>query len=121
VEAHLLLKGTYFDVYALVKRARPIYEEELYHKIDEQTKNKIFGYIDFLANTQPPITNRHISRKISGYPNLFELRPKNVRLFYFLVGNRAIIIHGFVKKSRKAPKEELERAENLKRQFLSEE
>jgi phage-related protein len=120
VEAHLLKKGAYLEVYTLVDRGRAIYEQELSEKISVDTKEKIIAYIDFLADTKPPIRSAHISKKLAGHSNLYELRPKNVRLFYFMIGNWAIITHGFVKKGRKTPKEEIQRAEKLKSRYQSE-
>jgi phage-related protein len=54
-------------------------------------------------------------RPVTGQRKLWELRIKGqvgaIRLFYFAhTGRRFIILHGFVKKSGKTPREELELA-----------
>lgn len=52
-------------------------------------------------------------RPVSGYRKLWELRVRAqvgaIRLFYFAhTGRRFVILHGFVKKSGKTPRRELE-------------
>ena len=47
-------------------------------------------------------------KKISGTDNLWEFRIRNIRLLFFLKRNVGIIVHGFVKKSWRVPKRELE-------------
>jgi phage-related protein len=51
------------------------------------------------------------SRKIK--PNLYELRARGeqeIRIFYTLRNNQAILLHAFVKKTNKAPIREIETA-----------
>ena len=53
---------------------------------------------------------------------IFELRVKvgtNIsRVFYFFViGNRAILTHGFIKKTQKTPARELERAKKIREEY----
>lgn len=44
--------------------------------------------------------------------DLWELRPADDRVFFFcLSGNRIILLHHFVKKSRKTPRREIEKAQ----------
>lgn len=41
------------------------------------------------------------------------------RVFYFfIVGNRAILTHGFIKKTQKTPRREIERAKEYRDDFL---
>jgi phage-related protein len=52
-------------------------------------------------------------RPVSGYRKLWELRVRAqvgaIRLFYFAhTGRQFVILHGFVKKSGKTPRRELE-------------
>jgi len=54
---------------------------------------------------------------------IFELRTKlgsNVvrTLYFFFVGSRAVITHGFVKKTQKTPKGEIERAKEYRADWL---
>ena len=54
---------------------------------------------------------------------IFELRSKIgsdiSRVFYFfMVGQQIVITHGYIKKSRKTPKEEIERARKYREDYL---
>jgi phage-related protein len=52
---------------------------------------------------------------------LWELRstlPKKIaRVIFFIDGQSFIVVHGFIKKSQKTPKEELEAAKGRKRLY----
>ena len=57
---------------------------------------------------------------------IFELRAKvgsNITrvLYFFMVGRRIIITHGFVKKTDKTPTEEIEKAKQYRFEFFSRE
>jgi len=75
-------------------------------------------YIAFLSKSKFPVVNSTISKPLKGYQNLYELRPLPVRLFFFMMGNDAVITHGIVKKKDKTDKKEIQRAENLKAIFI---
>ena len=62
------------------------------------------------------------ARPMSGRSKLWELRAGDVRLFYFAhTGRRFIVLHGYRKKSQKAPAAETATAERRMKQFLEEE
>jgi hypothetical protein len=84
-----LTTGTQREIFALAKTDKPIFEEELFLELSEDTINKIFSYIDFLSNASLPIFATNISKKLKGC-DVWELRPKNVRLLYFL-GDKELI------------------------------
>lgn len=55
---------------------------------------------------------------------MFELRAQagsNIsRVFYFFFfGNKAVLTHGFIKKTQKIPPRELERAKEMRRKYLT--
>ena len=55
---------------------------------------------------------------------IFELRTKQGRniirnLFFFFVGNKIIITHGFRKKTQKVPSGEIERAKEYRKDYLA--
>lgn len=55
---------------------------------------------------------------------IFELRAKQgsdiTRVFYFfVVGNKAVLTHGFVKKTQKTPPSEIERAKNYRDDYYA--
>ncbi len=92
----------------------PIYQEELFPHINEKLKHKINLHIKFLSDRKFPVENTSISEKLKGHGNLYELKPKPVRLFFFMFGNDAIITHGYVKKKNKTDIQEIERAITLR-------
>lgn len=75
--------------------------------------NKIIAYLDILeemgTRVGTPVT-KHLDGEI------WELRPlKNRILYAYLENNKFIILHHFIKKTKKTPRKELEKAKrNLK-------
>lgn len=62
-------------------------------------------------------------KKLAGTEEIWECRIKfgsnAYRIFCFFVGNSVVVLtHGFAKKSRKAPRAEIERAEAYRRDYL---
>lgn len=54
---------------------------------------------------------------------IFELRAKvgtNITrvMYFFVVGNRAVLPHGFIKKTQKTPVRELQRAKDIRDDYL---
>lgn len=50
---------------------------------------------------------------------IWELKFKNVRLLYFLVKDTFIITNAFIKKTQKSPKRAIQKALEVKKDFLS--
>ena len=74
--------------------------------------------IDLLARYGPRLWMPH-ARRIEGRP--WELRAGPGRLFYFLhLGQTFIILHGYRKKSQKAPKREVDTAMRSLNEWLGE-
>ncbi len=42
-------------------------------------------------------------------------------LYFFYVGNKIILTHGFIKKTQKTPREEIEKAKAYRKDFLKKE
>lgn len=61
--------------------------------------------------------------KMSGTVNIWECRIKQgsniYRIFAFWKGNEIILTHGFIKKTQKTPHNEIEKAENYKKDYLN--
>ncbi len=54
---------------------------------------------------------------------IFEIRVKQSNqiariLYFFVVGNRVILTNGFIKKTQKTPKNEIDRAKKYRQEFL---
>ena len=64
----------------------------------------------------------HYFSKMQGTEDIWECRIKlgsNIyRIFAFWDGNKIILTHGFVKKTQKTPKNEIEKAESYKTDYF---
>ena len=57
-------------------------------------------------------------KHLTGTSQLFEFKVGQSRVIsFFFLGGRVVLTHGFVKKKKKTPKGEIDRAENIKREF----
>jgi len=54
-------------------------------------------------------------KRVAGTKELWELRLRNIRLLFFVKGDQAIIVHAFVKKTRRIPRKDLELAEKRRK------
>jgi len=73
--------------------------------VSEQEKAKIVWVIDLLSLTGPNITMphaKHIEKQ------LWELRPKSIRILYLMHKNSFVLLHAFKKKTQKLPAHEKE-------------
>ena len=62
------------------------------------------------------------SKSLSG--GIMELRAKvgndiSRVLYFFVIGRKIVLTNGFIKKSQKTPKEEIERAKRYRKEYLS--
>ncbi len=76
-------------------------------KLEKPTIAKVLHTVDLLERFGNQLGMPH-SKNIGH--KLFELRirgQQEIRLVYTFSGNRAVILHGFVKKSQRMPKKEL--------------
>lgn len=84
--------------------------EKFIHSLDESTTAKVLRTIDLLEMFGHNLTLPH-SKKV--HSQLFELRVRGkqeVRIFYTFYKNEVILLHGFVKKSKRLPKKEINTA-----------
>ena len=54
---------------------------------------------------------------------IFELRAKvgtNISrvMYFFIIGNKAVLTHGFIKKTQKTPPREIERAKKIRADYM---
>ena len=61
--------------------------------------------------------------KMNGTDEIWECRVKQgsniYRIFAFWKGNEIILTHGFIKKTQKTPRNEIQKAENYKKDYLN--
>ena len=90
-------------------------------EVDVKLRARAFRTIELLKEFGPFLKEPH-SKKIAGVKGLFELRVQQgnniCRLFYFHKGNRIFVItSGFIKKSMKTERTEIEKAVKIMEQY----
>ena len=98
--------------------------EEFVLGLPVKERAKIFETINYflqLKNENLPI-KQSLSKHLEG--GIFELRTslrdKIARSFYFYQkGTKIVITHGFLKKTQKTPRKEIERAKILREQYMT--
>ena len=88
--------------------------------LDSKMKAKVLRTIDLLENNGP-ILREPYSKSLGD--GIFELRIKQGNditrvLYFFFIGNKAILTNGFIKKTQKTPKKEIARAEAIMKQYF---
>jgi phage-related protein len=92
---------------------RLLYHDEVeifIRKLEKPTRSKILRTIELVEKYGPLLGMPH-ERKITDC--LHELRVRGrqeVRILYYVERNLIVLIHGFIKKSQKTPKREIETA-----------
>ncbi|MEI6385580.1 MAG: type II toxin-antitoxin system RelE/ParE family toxin [Spirochaetota bacterium] len=99
--------------------------KEFLSQLEPKLRAKAFRTIGLLADFGQILSLPH-SRKIAGTEKLYELRVKQAtnicRLFYFFKGSGVfVVLSGFVKKTDRTDRNEIERAQRLMQQFMEEE
>ncbi len=89
--------------------------------LDEETQDKFILKNQLLQDFGPRLRHPHTDHLEEG---IFELRFKGregqVRiLFFFFYGKRIIFCHGFVKKTQKTPRKEIEIVKERRKDFLA--
>ena len=97
--------------------------EELIDSLDEATQRKYFYKIGLLESFGPLLPEPH-AKKVDKREGIYELRFKGsdgqVRVLYFFFDKDQIILtNGFIKKSNKLPKGELEKAIQRRRIYIT--
>lgn len=91
-------------------------EEGKTNKLSRINFNKIVAYMDLLEEKGTRI-GEPFTKHIDG--EIWELRPlKNRILYAYYKDNIFVILHYFVKKTKKTPKKEITKAKNKLRDFL---
>jgi phage-related protein len=110
-----------FDIeyYDLPDGTKPV--EDFIDGLDIKMKVKLLGTIDILeefGNQLREPYSKHLS------DGIFELRVKFASditrvLYFFYVGEKIILTNGFVKKTQKTPKSEIDKAKKYRDEYLS--
>ena len=95
--------------------------EEFIESLDAETQDKFILKQQLLQDFGQQLRHPHTDHLGAG---LFELRFKGKEgqirvLFFFFYGKRIIFTNGFVKKTQKAPRKEIEIAQGRRKDFLT--
>ncbi len=91
---------------------------EYIDKLTKEEQAKIRNELRLLAEFGPELVMPH-ARRIKG--KLWELRPGNMRFFYFMyIEQRFVILHGYRKQSQKAPRQEVDIAMKRMKELMDE-
>ncbi len=95
--------------------------KEFIMSLDDKMRAKIISLIEMLENNSGYLREPYSKHLIDG---IFELRAKvgnNISrvLYFFVVGKSIILTNGFVKKSQKTPKKEIDLAKKYRNEFLN--
>ena len=108
------------DVKEFIKHLR---EKSVTNKDARINFNKVVAYLDILEEMGTRI-GEPVTKHLDG--EIWELRPLSNRILYaFYDGNTFLLLHHFVKKTRKTPPREIEKAkrelEDYKRRYSNDE
>lgn len=95
------------------KFIRQLHEQSITNKNHKVNFNKIVAYFDLLEELGTRV-GEPVTKHLEG--QIWELRPLDNRILYaYYKDNTFIMLHQFVKKTKKTPKREIEKAiRNLK-------
>ena len=105
--------------YETVDGRRPV--EKFIESLDVETQDKFVIKQQLLQDFGPQLRHPHTDHLGEG---IFELRFKGKEgqirvLFFFFYEKRIIFTNGFVKKTQKAPRKEIEIAQERRKDFLT--
>ena len=94
--------------------------EEFIDGLDKGMQLKMLRVIDRLKSSGPSLRRPYSAPLGDG---IFELRAQygsdiSRVLYFFIVNGRAVLTHGFIKKTQKTPPAEIERARRYRNEYL---
>ncbi len=96
------------------------YFEKFYDDQNEKVQRKILWTLKIVEEIDriPEIYLKHLKNTSGLYEIRVQVGSNKFRIFcFFDMDNLVVIGHGFQKKSQKTPKQEIERAEQIKREY----
>ncbi|MBS5450044.1 MAG: type II toxin-antitoxin system RelE/ParE family toxin [Coriobacteriia bacterium] len=89
--------------------------------LDAKMRAKVLGRIELLEELGAHLTMPYARHLGNGIYELRTVLGSNITrvLYFFMMGDRAVLTHGFVKKTQKTPRSELERAEQLRKDWMN--
>ena len=97
--------------------------EDFINSLDDKMSAKVYRLIAMVSENGPELREPYSKHLEDG---IFELRAKfgtNITrvLYFFMVGRRIVITNGFVKKTNKTPRSEIETAKAYRKEHIKKE
>lgn len=97
--------------------------KEFLLSVDDKTRARLLRTIELLAQSGTTLRMPYSEHLVDG---IFGIRAKvgsNISrvLYFFVIGKRIVLTNGFVKKTQKTPKKEIELAKKYRNEFLNRE
>ena len=107
------------DFYGLADGTRPA--EVFIEGLEPKMMAKVLRSVHMLRLNGSELREPHSKHLDDG---IFEIRAKvgtdiSRVLYFFMLGRKAILTHGFIKKTQKTPPSEIERAKKYRAEYLS--
>jgi phage-related protein len=110
-----VFSGRIYNIFALNVSGKCLVQDFI-ENLDEYEKKKILRLLTITADNGL-YTNEEKFRKIKG-EDLWEFKSDQVRIFCFFDKGKIIILsHGFIKKSPKTPRNQIEKAKRLLKDY----
>lgn len=105
------------DYYEDDKGNRPV--EQFIDNLDLKMKAKVFGRLELLERYGSQLGMPFCRHLDDGIFELRTVQGNNITriLYFFVIGERVILTHGFVKKTQKTPSGEIERAKRMRNEW----
>ena len=97
--------------------------KEFLLSVDDKMRARLLRTIDLLAQNGTALRMPYSEHLVDG---IFKIRAKsgsNISrvLYFFVIGRKIVLTNGFVKKTQKTPKNEIELAKKYRNEFLNRE
>ena len=97
--------------------------KEFLLSVDDKMRARLLRTIDLLAKNGTALRMPYSEHLVDG---IFEIRAKsgsNISrvLYFFVIGRKIVLTNGFVKKTQKTPKNEINLAKKYRNEFLNRE
>lgn len=115
----IVFQGEIFSIEFYVRPSGQALAEDWLETVPDSMQVKFAALFSWMGN-QGKIANERKFKYLTGSDQIFEFKADEGRILcFFFYGKRIVLTHGFRKKSAKTPKNEIERAEVLKKEFES--
>ena len=88
--------------------------------LDPKMRAKVLRLVSMISENGPELREPY-SKHLDG--GIFELRAKvgsdiTRVLYFFFIGRRVVVTNGFIKKTQKTPKSEIDKAKSFRKEYI---